>query len=110
MENRVPRLRHRLELGEGTETFPVLAELRDEGATDWFGRLVPFGDRTQRAGLPGMATSWTSDRPGGFGDADLALIERLLSPLALAVYRIALLQVAVDLLNAYVGAEPSILT
>jgi adenylate cyclase len=107
VENRVPRLRNRLELGEGTETFPVLADLRAEGATDWFGRLVGFGDRTQRAGLPGMATTWTSDRKGGFSDADIALIESLVTTtLALAVYRIALLQVAVDLLAAYVGPEP----
>jgi adenylate cyclase len=106
VENRVPRMRNRLELGEGTETFPVLADLRDEGATDWFGRLVRFGDRTQRAGLRGMATTWTSDRAGGFSDADIALIESLVTTLALAVYRIALLQVAVDLLAAYVGPEP----
>jgi adenylate cyclase len=106
VENRVPRLRNRLELGEGTETFPVLADLRAEGATDWFGRLVGFGDRTQRAGLPGMATTWTSDRKGGFSDADIALIESLVTTLALAVYRTALLQVAVDLLAAYVGPEP----
>ena len=106
VENRVPRLRNRLELGEGTEAFPVLADLRAEGATDWFGRLVGFGDRTQRAGLPGMATTWTSDRKGGFSDADIALIESLVTTLALAVYRIALLQVAVDLLAAYVGPEP----
>src|SRR5919109_4374557 len=106
VETRVPRLRNRLELGEGTEAFPVLADLRAEGATDWFGRLVGFGDRTQRAGLPGMATTWTSDRKGGFSDADIALIESLVTTLALAVYRIALLQVAVDLLAAYVGPEP----
>jgi adenylate cyclase len=106
VENRVPRMRNRLELGEGTEAFPVLADLRAEGATDWFGRLVSFGDRTQRAGLPGMATTWTSDRPGGFSDADIALIESLVTALGLAVYRIALLQIAVDLLAAYVGPEP----
>ena len=53
-----------------------------------------------------MVTSWTSDLPGGFDDADIALIDGLLATLALAVYRIALLQVAVDLLDAYVGAEP----
>jgi adenylate cyclase len=106
VENRVWRMRHRLELGEGTEAFPVLAELRDEGATDWLGGMISFGDATQRAGLPGMVTSWTSDRAGGFSDADIALIENLLATFALAVYRIALFQVAVDLLDAYVGAEP----
>ena len=106
VENGVPRMRNRLERGEGIDAFPVLADLRSEGATDWFGRLIAFGDHTQRAGLPGMVTSWTSDLPGGFDDADIALIDGLLATLALAVYRIALLQVAVDLLDAYVGAEP----
>jgi adenylate cyclase len=106
VENRVPRMRNRLERGEGIEAFPVLAWLRDEGATDWFARLIAFGDHAERAGLPGMATSWTSDRAGGFSDADIALIEGLLAIFALAVYRIALLRVAVDLLAAYVGPEP----
>ena len=106
VENGVPSMRNRLERGEGIDAFPVLADLRSEGATDWFARLIAFGNHAQRAGLPGMVTSWTSDRAGGFGDADIALIESLLATLALAVYRIALLQVAVDLLDAYVGAEP----
>jgi adenylate cyclase len=106
VENRVPRLRHRLERGEGIDAFPVLADLRGEGGTDWFARLIAFGDHAQRAGLPGMVTSWTSDRAGGFDDAGIAQIDGLLATLALAVYRLALLQVAVDLLDAYVGPEP----
>jgi len=106
VENRVPRLRHRLERGEGIDAFPVLADLRGEGGTDWFARLIAFGDHAQRAGLPGMVTSWTSDLAGGFDDADIALIDGLQATLGLAVYRIALLQVAVGLLDAYVGAEP----
>jgi adenylate cyclase len=105
VENGVPRMRKRLERGEGGE-FPVLAGLRNEGGTDWFGRLIGFGHGTQRPGPRGMVTSWTSDLSGGFGDADIALIESLVDTLALAVYRIALLQVAVDLLDAYVGPEP----
>jgi adenylate cyclase len=106
VETGVPSMRKRLEHGEGVATFPVLASLRSEGGSDWFGRMIGFGGGTQRAGLPGMVTSWTSDLPGGFCDADIALIERLVDTLALAVYRIALFQVAVDLLGAYVGVEP----
>ena len=105
VENRVPGMRKRLERGEGIDAFPVLADLRGEGGSDWFARMIGFGDHAERAGLPGMVTSWTSDLPGGFRDADIVLIDSLLATLALAVYRIALLQVAVDLLDAYVGAE-----
>jgi len=105
VEHRIGRMRHRLELGEGTVRFPALAAFRDEGATDWLGRLIAFGGASQPAGLPGMVTSWTSDRAGGFSDADTALIERLLRQLALAAYRIALLQVAGNLLDAYIGTE-----
>jgi adenylate cyclase len=105
VEQRILRMRHRLDLGEGIGRFPVLAVFRDEGATDWFGRLIGFGGDTQPAGLPGMVTSWTSDRAGGFSDAEIALIDRLVVHLGLAAYRIALQQIAVDLLDAYVGAE-----
>ncbi|MEM7022727.1 MAG: adenylate/guanylate cyclase domain-containing protein [Pseudomonadota bacterium] len=106
VEQRLPRMRCRLELDEGLDKYPFLAGLRDEGATDWLGRLIGFGGETQPAGIPGMVTSWTSKRSGGFTDAELDVLERLLPYFALAVYRIAVLQVAVDLMDAYVGAEP----
>jgi adenylate cyclase len=106
VDNRVPRLRQRLEHGEGTQEFPFLARLRAAGATDWFGQLTGFGGDTRRAGLPGMVSSWTTDRAGGFDDAELALIEDLLPVFALAVYRMAVVQVAINLLDAYVGPEP----
>ena len=105
IEERIPSLRLRLHLGEGLSEHPVLVQFRAEGATDWLGTLVEFGGAGQPAGIPGMACSWASDREGGFTDADLQAIERLLPALGLVVFRMVLMQVATTLLQTYTGGD-----
>lgn len=105
MESGAPRMRRRLEGPEAELDFPVLLEFRDQGATDWFAQLVRFGGERQPAGLPGMMLSWVADRPGGFSDDEIAVIERLVPRVALACYRITMVRVAENLLDAYVGVD-----
>lgn len=104
LEDDVREMRFRLD-GNGTLDFPILEEFREEGGTDWVGRMVRFGDGESDAGLPGMLMSWLADRPGGFSDADVATLDRLVPRLGLACYRIALKRAAEDLLDAYVGTD-----
>ncbi len=96
------RRRWRLETGEGVEDFAILATLKAAGATDYFAALTPFRN-PEAPTLEGIAMSFTADRPDGFHDDELALIDRLVMPLALAAYRIALFDVAASLLDTYVG-------
>ena len=52
-----------------------------------------------------MVASWTTDRQGGFTNRDLALLTQLLPRLALAVQARLGHEIAVNLLDTYVGPE-----
>ena len=73
----VRRVRHRL-AGEIPDAYPVLREFRDLGGTDY----VAFVTQWRRDGRfddtvkTGMISSWITDRPGGFADAEIAALER----------------------------------
>ena len=98
-------MRLRLERGEGLDLFPVLRDLAAEGATDYLvlrTRLAPgvtLGEGTS------IFSSWMTDRPGGFTDAELDRI-RAVEPL-LAVVTAAALGTATagTLLATYLGAD-----
>ncbi len=98
------RGRFRLERGEGLERFPLLAELRARGGTDYYLRLVPF---PMEPALQGMALTLTTDREGGFSLEELRQIDRLLPSLGLASYRIALTRLAHEVLGFYLGQQTS---
>jgi adenylate cyclase len=95
--------------------WPVFAELRGLGMTDWLGRVFPFGELAPQ--LPGEApesarglwlvASFASDRPGGFDAAAMAALDRLLPPFALAVKATTLRSVFHGLLESYLGGDPS---
>lgn len=102
--------RWRLEAGEGCDAYPILAELRAEGASDYLLRLVRFGADVSRAGegareaaLPGAALAFATDRAGGFTDAEVAAVEALLPALGLASCRFALARTASEVLGVYLG-------
>ena len=86
-------LRRRLETGEPTG-FAIIDELRREGQTDYIAMVKRFGQRGnhRRDGLLPLALA--DDRPGGFADADLAALRRLVPLLGLAVKSTSLARVA----------------
>jgi adenylate cyclase len=88
----------RQKLEGAASDFPLLRELYEDGGTDYVIFPLPFLDRTRSAYV-----SYASDAVDGFSDSDLAALEvasALLSPYA---ERVALRQVAIDLLDTYVG-------
>jgi adenylate cyclase len=92
-----------------TIDFPMLHELRAAGATDYYARLVGFGrdpaNPEAATILRGMVISFSVDAPGGFTEADLALIERVLPAFALACFRVQLQHGTIALAGAYLGAD-----
>ena len=73
MKNKLPMLRRRL-VGEDAQLdFPILEELRDEGATDYL--AMPSGLRGSSAGF----FRWTSDDPAGFGPDDIVFLRQVKS-------------------------------
>jgi adenylate cyclase len=78
-KNRLAFLR-RSPLAEGEPEFPVLADLRAEGATDYVAYAIGFDSE----GAQAMMGSWATDRPGGFSDADMYVLEHIQDRLAVA--------------------------
>ena len=87
----------RLADGEAIAPYPLLAKLRDAGATGYFAcPLTFFNGRHQ-------ATTWTTDRQGGFDDADIARIAAILPVLAVVIEARSMHRLAGTLLNIYLG-------
>jgi adenylate cyclase len=79
------------------ETFPLLRDFRRAGGTDYFASpLSSFNGRHQ-------ASTWTTDRPGGFSGPDLDRIRGLLPILSIIAEGIAMRRLAGTLLDTYLG-------
>lgn len=106
LTNGVDTLRIRLDQ-PGELDFPIFAEFRAEGATGYFARAISFSEGMDlRLGAhQGVILTWTTDRPGGFSDADLAVLERVLPVLGLAIRSISAAQVAESVLCTYIGQD-----
>lgn len=95
------RLDHSLTPGR----FPLLDRLRAEGGTDYFATARRFTPERVLGDLSGVAVSWTTDRPGGFAESELALLERCASPLALGFKGMAAIDTARTLTRTYLGQD-----
>ncbi len=82
---------------EGPLEFPILAELRDEGLTDYL--AMPIVVSAKRV----HGITWASERPGGFSEAEIATLTSLAETLALLLDAHAAWGVARNLLDAYLG-------
>ena len=106
-------LRRRLH-ASANDDFPVLAELRDAGMTDYFAEVIPFDDSvatTLRTGAviegspQGIFFSCATDAPQGFDDGQLQQVTDLLPVLALAIKARSTFDVARTVLETYLGGD-----
>jgi adenylate cyclase len=97
-------LRRRLDAGE-TDDFPLLAELRAEGQTDYFAMIQRFNREAAIGEMDCFMSRWSMAQPGGFTDADLAALRRLVPMLGLAIKSTSLARVAESLVEAYLGRD-----
>jgi adenylate cyclase len=77
--------------------FPIVADLRAEGVTDYIALPLTFTD-----GLVN-ASSWSTKQPGGFTEEQLAALRMIVTPLARLIEIISLRRTASILLDTYVG-------
>jgi adenylate cyclase len=79
--------------------FPILHELREKGDTDYLIASLELS--------PGVFSyiSCSTDRPGGFSDADIALWDELQVPLAATVADLSTRMALQSLLTTYLGAK-----
>ena len=96
--------RLRLDRDPAVGNFPILADLRTKGYTDYLALIVAFGGaELHPQSLDGLATSWSTRTPQGFSDTDVAAMRGVLTPLAL-VFRLAIKdQITKAALNTFHG-------
>ncbi|MEQ9814243.1 MAG: adenylate/guanylate cyclase domain-containing protein [Azospirillaceae bacterium] len=90
----------RRRLSEGETDFPVLEDLRAQGATDYALSPLRFGGYAYVAGF-GMS----SQEPGGFTDHHLTLIERILPALSTTAELMVTRSIGRGLLEVYLGHD-----
>jgi adenylate cyclase len=105
IENRESQMRRRLAVGDGADEFPLLADMVAHGGTDYWARIVGFGDRSSIGETRGLATSWATRDPGGFAQCDLALIDATLPAFALAFKATMVVDTARTLVTTYLGRD-----
>jgi adenylate cyclase len=106
VETGVPFLRRRLTGSEAVLDFPLLVELRDQGATDYLAYLVAFeGGEVGSQGQDGMIGSWATDRMSGFNDREIQSLIRIQRRLAVASKVIIKDQIAHNVLTTYLGPD-----
>jgi len=99
LTHRLPVLRRRLTGATALLDFEVLEELRACGGTDYVVALVGF----DQAGPNGILCSWLGDRPDGFTDDEIALLQRVTRQLAIAMKSKIERSVAQNVAHAYLG-------
>ena len=92
-------IRRRLDVPEQALDFPVLADLRELGATDYVAMPLAFSD-----GMINFIT-WATDRPGGFTTDELTVLWELLPALSLRIEVIEQRELTRQLLEVYLGRQ-----
>jgi adenylate cyclase len=80
-----------------SKRFPIIDELRAEGATDYIALPLRFIDGTINA------SSWTTKQPGGFTDEQVNALRAVMPALARYIEIVSLTRTAALLLDTYVG-------
>jgi adenylate cyclase len=89
-------IRARMDGPDGNR-FPIFAELREEGTTDYIALPLHNVDGSVHA------SSWTTKQPGGFTDAQLEALRALIPPLSRLIEVTRLRFMSTILLDTYVG-------
>jgi adenylate cyclase len=103
--NQEKSLRRKLGPDAPSGEFPLLDRFASEGATEYAAFAVGYGDGSTLAAMDGMISSWLTDAPGGFGNAQMTMIESIQKPLALVFNRNILHATTRTLLGTYLGED-----
>ncbi len=110
IQNRLPSYRQNLQ-GQVEREFDIYRTFRDLGATDYFVRMVSFRGLKNYDSADdiedenGVIYSWLCDRPGGFSEDDLAVIEHLTPILTLALKAKTGELTALSVAQTYLGKD-----
>ncbi|MBE7220222.1 MAG: adenylate/guanylate cyclase domain-containing protein [Caulobacteraceae bacterium] len=85
--------------------FNRLATYRDEGHVDYFALVTPFSQEDAFGLMDCVYSHWLTRAAGGFAEADVAALRRLVPVLALAVKGPSLARIARTLVEVYLGRD-----
>ena len=85
--------------------FPTLVELQAQAQTDYLALLHRFGGEVVIGEMDGIYSSWTTDAPAGFTEAQIEALRRAVPSLALAVKSASLARIAGTLVETYLGRD-----
>jgi adenylate cyclase len=97
-------LRRRL-TPETEKDFPIFTDLRADGITDYLAITNRFAAEGIVGDMDCVYSSWATDAPGGFRDADLTELARLMPLLALTLKAASLARIAGTLVETYLGRD-----
>ena len=97
-------LRRRLTTATEAE-FPIFSDLRAAGMTEYVAMVNRFAAEGIIGDMDGVYSSWATDAPTGFHDADVADLCRLMPLLALTVKSASLARIAGTLVETYLGRD-----
>jgi adenylate cyclase len=104
LTNDLTEIRLRLERDAIVDRFPLLAEFRGRGFTDYLAMIVAFGGAPMSPETHnGLGISWATRAPQGFSDSDVAAMRQVLAPLALALRVVIKDQITRNALNTFHG-------
>ena len=101
------QLRRRLDRADVPAEFPLLEALRHQGMTDYVAFVTRDANSSggdEDDGI-GMASSWSTDAPGGFTDAQLARLAALLPSVAVAFLLRVARHTSRALVTTYLGSD-----
>jgi len=90
-------IRRRLDMDGEQDDFPILKDLREDGATDYVAMPLVFSDGSINF------TTWAADRPGGFSTEELHEIWELMPALSLRMEVLERRELTRQLLATYLG-------
>jgi len=105
LETRLPKLRRRLTADYVDGEFPLLDDLKAEGATDYLALATAIDRKAALGEVKGTLSSWVVDRPGGFAPEEIELLERTVPALSVTFNAIASLGMTRIVLDTYLGGD-----
>jgi adenylate cyclase len=105
LESRQPSLRRRLDATYRRGEFPLLDSFRDRGVTDYVAFAQRVGDSVLLGEGEGMMSSWTTDAPAGFSEAQLEMLAGITPALTLAFTLRTTNRAARALITTYLGSD-----
>ena len=99
------RIMHRRIDATSSAEFPLFTEFAALGGTDYVGLRQPVGRGAVFGEVDEVFASWITDRPSGFSDGEVVLLERLQPYLVLAVAAVGNVWIGHALLATYLGRD-----